>query len=124
MKYLNFLRNSSLVVLSIFAFSACGDADTDRAEDTARDTAEFAQDRAEQAGEYIDDSVVTAQVRAAIFSHDDLSNANISVETNDGVVHLSGTVESEDHIELAENEAREVDGVNSVENSLQVGYND
>lgn len=124
MKYLNFLRNSSLVILSIFAFSACSDADTDRAGDTARDTADYAQDRAEQAGEYIEDSVVTAQVRAAIFSHDDLSNTNISVETHDGVVHLSGSVESERQIDMAERVASDIDGVKSVENSLRVGYND
>jgi len=43
--------------------------------------------------EYVDDSVVTSKVKAAILNEPGLKSAEINVETFKGVVQLSGFVE-------------------------------
>ena len=71
-------------------------------------------------GEYIDDTVITAKVKTAIFNDDTLKSAEINVETFKGVVQLSGFVSSRDHIDRAVKVAKTVSGVKSVKNSMQV----
>ena len=46
------------------------------------------------AGEYVDDSVITTKVKAAIFNESSLKSTEINVETFKGVVQLSGFVSS------------------------------
>ena len=65
-------------------------------------------------GEYIDDSAITAKVKAAIFNEPSLKVAQISVETYKAVVHLSGFVNSSADINTAASVARSVKGVVSV----------
>jgi osmotically-inducible protein OsmY len=72
----------------------------------------------ESAGEYIDDSVITASVKAVIFDDFDLKVGQISVETYKGVVQLSGLVNSSEAVTKAGQLALSVNGVISVENSL------
>jgi len=43
----------------------------------------------------------------------------VKVETTDGVVQLSGTVDSQAQIERAESIAKAIDGVKSVKNDLK-----
>ncbi|KPQ30006.1 MAG: hyperosmotically inducible periplasmic protein [Marinobacter excellens HL-55] len=69
-------------------------------------------------GEYIDDTVITTKVKAAIFNETTLKSAEINVETYKGVVQLSGFVNSQADIDTAVKLAREVKGVKSVENSM------
>ena len=69
-------------------------------------------------GEYIDDSVITANVKALIYDDPDLKIGQISVETNKGVVQLSGFVNSSMAVAKAESLAASVKGVVSVKNSL------
>src|SRR5690606_2214205 len=45
-------------------------------------------------GEYFDDAGVTTRVKKAIYDDPSLKVTQISVTTNDGVVHLTGEVES------------------------------
>lgn len=71
-------------------------------------------------GEYIDDTVITAKVKAAIFSESTLKSAEINVETFKGVVQLSGFVNSQADIDTAVRVAREVEGVKSVINGMQL----
>ena len=52
-------------------------------------------------GEYIDDTVITAKVKAAIFNETTLKSAEINVETYKGVVQLSGFVNSQADINTA-----------------------
>ena len=47
----------------------------------------------EGTGEYVDDTVITGKVKAAIFNEPTLKSAEINVETFKGVVQLSGFVE-------------------------------
>ncbi|HCC81594.1 MULTISPECIES: BON domain-containing protein [unclassified Methylophaga] len=71
-------------------------------------------------GEYIDDSVITTKVKAAILNEETLKVAEINVETFKGVVQLSGFVNSQEDIERAVVVARSVAGVKSVENAMRV----
>ena len=74
----------------------------------------------EGTGEYIDDSVITTKVKAAIFNEPTLKSAEINVETFKGVVQLSGFVNSKADITKAVAVASSVGGVKSVKNSMQL----
>lgn len=74
----------------------------------------------EGTGEYLDDTVITAKVKAAILKEPTLSSAEINVETFKGVVQLSGFVRSTANIGKAIEVANSVSGVKSVKNSLQL----
>ncbi len=76
--------------------------------------------RQESAGEYIDDSVITAKVKAAVFDDPTLKSAEINVETFKGEVQLSGFVGSQADINRAASLARSVKGVTSVKNNMHV----
>lgn len=71
-------------------------------------------------GRYVDDSVITTKVKAAIFENKDLKSTEISVETYKGEVQLSGFVKNKDSIPLATKVASKVDGVKNVKNDLIV----
>ncbi|MBI5521516.1 MAG: BON domain-containing protein [Desulfarculus sp.] len=77
-------------------------------------------DTRESTGEYVDDSTITATVKAAIYNDPKLVVGQISVETFKGVVQLSGFVNSAQAAYTAEEIARSVKGVRSVRNSLIV----
>jgi osmotically-inducible protein OsmY len=74
----------------------------------------------ESTGEYIDDSAITAKVKAAIFEEPSLKVFQINVETYKGEVQLSGFVDSAQKVTKAGEVARGVKGVSSVKNSLIV----
>ncbi|CAG0987524.1 Osmotically-inducible protein Y [Burkholderiales bacterium] len=74
----------------------------------------------EGTGEYIDDTVITAKVKAAIFNEPTLKSAEINVETFKGVVQLSGFVSSPAAVNTAVAVARGVGGVSSVKNDMRV----
>lgn len=74
----------------------------------------------ESTGEYMDNSVITARVKTAIFKEPSLKSAEINVETFKGVVQLSGFVSSQSDINRAVEIARGVDGVKSVQNDMQL----
>jgi osmotically-inducible protein OsmY len=71
-------------------------------------------------GEYIDDSVITTKVKAAIFNEPTLKSAEINVETFKGTVQLSGFVSDQADISKAVEVAKTVEGVKAVKNSMQV----
>lgn len=74
----------------------------------------------ESTGQYIDNSVITSKVKAAIFNEPTLKSMQITVETYKGVVQLSGFVDSEASVKKAGEVARSVEGVVSVKNDLIV----
>jgi osmotically-inducible protein OsmY len=71
-------------------------------------------------GQYVDDSVITTKVKAAIFKESTLKTLQISVKTFKGVVQLSGFVDSGQSVTKAGEVAERVDGVVSVRNDLVV----
>ena len=74
----------------------------------------------EGTGEYLDDSLVTSKIKAAILKDPDLSSAEINVETFKGEVQLSGYVNSIADITKAVEVAQGVKGVNSVKNDMRL----
>ena len=71
-------------------------------------------------GEYIDDSTITAKVKAA-FVHDDAVKAfQIDVNTFKGVVQLAGFVDNSDQKSAAKRDAEGVSGVKDVQNNISV----
>lgn len=73
----------------------------------------------EGTGEYVDDSVITTKVKAAIFNEPTLKSAEINVETFKGVVQLSGFVTSHADMNKAVEVARGVKGVQSVKHDMR-----
>lgn len=71
-------------------------------------------------GEYIDDTVITTKVKAAIFKDTTLKSSEINVETFKGEVQLSGFVNSREDIDMAVARASNVAGVRSVVNSMRL----
>lgn len=74
----------------------------------------------ESAGEYVDNSVITTKVKAAILDEPSLHSLQISVKTYKDVVQLSGFVDSAANARLAGKVAAAVNGVGSVRNDLVV----
>lgn len=72
----------------------------------------------ESVGEYVDDSVITAKVKAAMLEDSTLSSSEINVETSKGRVQLSGFVSSRADIDSAVKIAKGVKGVKSVKNDM------
>jgi osmotically-inducible protein OsmY len=74
----------------------------------------------EGTGEYVDDSVITTKVKAAIFNEPGLKVSEVKVETFKGNVQLSGFVSSRADITGAVRVASAVNGVKSVTNDMQL----
>lgn len=71
-------------------------------------------------GEYIDDTAITTKVKAEIFNDPMLKVLQINVESYDGVVQLSGFVNSRQDADKAVAVASSVKGVKSVKDDLVV----
>ena len=69
-------------------------------------------------GQYFDDAWITARVKARLLKDNLLDNLNIRVETQDGVVQLSGEVKSTKQASHAIGLASAVAGVVSVHSGL------
>ena len=74
----------------------------------------------ESTGQYIDDTVITTKVKAAVFEDPSLKSAESNVETFKGEVQLSGFVSSQDAINRAVTLARGVEDVAGVTNPMQL----
>ncbi len=74
----------------------------------------------ESTGGYIDDSTITAKVKAAIIATPGLSSLDTKVETYKGVVQLSGFVNLQQDVQRTAEVAKAVAGVKSVQNNLIV----
>ncbi|NHZ34856.1 BON domain-containing protein [Massilia rubra] len=71
----------------------------------------------EGTGEFIDDTIITGKVKAALVADPDLKATQINVETFKGTVQLSGFVPAE-HIGRAVSLVRRIDGVKDVKNDM------
>lgn len=74
----------------------------------------------ESTGQYVDNSVLTAKVKTAIFNEPTLKSTEIGVETFKGEVQLSGFVSSIAQTNKAVEIAKSVPGVTSVKNDMRV----
>jgi hyperosmotically inducible protein len=98
------------------------DADDNR--DGKLDAAEFTKAQAihdrVRAGQYVDDTVITAKVKAALLKDPVVSGFAVSVETRKGVVLLSGFVQNDNQARRAVQIASAVQGVVTVKNALAI----
>jgi hyperosmotically inducible protein len=100
----------------------------DRAGEKTRDTAGTVADKTERAtgnagqktAAAASDTAITTKVKANIFKEPDLKSMAIHVETEKGVVMLSGFVDSKAEADKAVKVAKSVDGVTSVKSAIKV----
>ena len=99
-------------------------AATDRATiktDGATDRmADKTADAASRSGKVVADSVITTKVKADLFKEPELSAMAIHVETEKGVVMLSGFVDNKADADKAVRLAKSVDGVSQVKSAIKV----
>jgi osmotically-inducible protein OsmY len=113
---------SMLIVVGLAACEKPGTAETagkniDRTMDQA---GQKIGNAAEKAGVAIDDTEITAKIKAAFLAESGLKTLRISVDTVKGVVTLSGSVDTQSHSDLAKAMAGAVSGVSKVNNQLVV----
>lgn len=70
------------------------------------------------AGDYAADAEITTKVKAKLLGAKDVKSFDISVVTFDGVVQLSGFVNSQMQMDKATEIAKGVNGVKKVKNDL------
>lgn len=115
------LKTITTISLAVMLTAMLGCASTSQKEPTAaKDTAGTSESSKESAGEYLDDSVITTRVKTAVFNEPTLKSSEINVETFKGVVQLSGFVNSQVDINKAVEIARNIKGVTSVQNDMQL----
>ena len=76
------------------------------------------KDKAEVAEEFVDDVVISLKIKTAIAKNYHLKNSKIEVNVANGVVTLSGTVDSEPNIRRAIQTAENEEDVKSVIDKL------
>ena len=92
----------------------------DKAQNSANTAGEKIDSSMNKVGNFMDDSSITAKVKAALVDHDSIKSTDISVKTDNKVVTLSGFVESQTQAEEAVKVAKGVEGVSSVSDKLHV----
>jgi hyperosmotically inducible periplasmic protein len=73
-------------------------------------------------GQSVDDGLITTQVKAKLVGDSRTSGLQINVETQGGVVQLSGFADSNESKARAAELAREVTGVTNVRNDVQIRH--
>jgi hyperosmotically inducible protein len=74
----------------------------------------------DSAGAIIDDSVITAKVKAALIENATTKGHEINVETQNGVVQLSGFVDTSAQKTAATSVVQTIEGVSDVNNDIDV----
>ena len=103
MKKRNIVIRCLVLLMLIATFAACASTRT-----------------RESAGAYVDDSVITTKVKSLLAGDDFLKSFQISVETHQGTVQLSGFVNTQKAVDKAAKIVRSVKGVKSIKNDLIV----
>jgi hyperosmotically inducible periplasmic protein len=140
---MNMMRPHTLAIALLLAFplAACNKANPnetvgqklDRAVDTTKEKVAAAGDKIEQktdqiankietseTKEKLDDTAITASVKAGLLKDPDLSAIKIEVETTNGVVALNGVADNPVARDRAGTIAKSVKGVNEVHNNVVV----
>jgi hyperosmotically inducible protein len=100
---LPFIRRALVVVVLAASMSACS---------VARNQ--------ETVGSYVDDSLITTDIKSKMAADKDVAATSISVETLNGVTQLSGFAKSQLEKERAAEIARQAKGVRAVRNDIVV----
>ena len=92
----------------------------ENAKQTGRDVKNTTKNAAHDTGEMMSDAAITTKVKASLLTEKNLKSLGINVDTNNGVVTLTGTVPSATEVKQAEDVARGVKGVKEVKNELHL----
>ncbi len=105
---LHFFIGFNLLMLSFFAFGY----DNSQADSQSKNPSKF-----DSASQTFNDSTITAKIKAKLLKSSLLSAFDIKVTTDNGIVKLSGNVDSDAQYEQAIIFAQNTDGVKDVESS-------
>jgi hyperosmotically inducible protein len=97
--------------LAAATLAACEQADR-------QNFAEKAREQSTVVARAIDDTAITAKVKAALVAADSAAGTSIDVETTQGKVTLTGKVPEREQIDKMVRIAASVDGVKGVDNRL------
>jgi len=112
------LLRSTVIAGAVAVAAACNRADTTA---DARHAAAEVKKVAAKAGDQLADSWLTTKIQAQYFADDDIKARFINVSTHDGVVTLSGRVESAESKQQALQIAQNTDGVREIRDHLVIG---
>ena len=110
-----------VLLASVLGFTACKqEGPAEKAGKKIDQTSEQAGQKIEKAGAVMDDSSITAKIKSDMAADPLLKASQITVTTKNGVVKLSGVVDSQQSIDRALEITRNVKNVQSTENNLVV----
>lgn len=95
------------------AFTGCASTDSGKATGGS-------VEKKQSTGEYVDDAAITTKVKSALAADPTAKATQVNVETYQGVVQLSGFVDSQESASKAVEIAKGVEGVKSVKNNMAV----
>lgn len=114
---------SSLLAATPFAAGAA-DSKLAQAKDKAESKMDEVKDKAKSATESaktaVSDSWITSKTKIALFADERVKGREVGVDTQKGVVYLRGKVDSDEAKTAAAEVAKNIEGVQSVKNDLQV----
>lgn len=99
------------VLLSIAFVAGCASTGSDKKGDASA---------SRSTGQVVDDATITAKVKSALLADADISGLKINVDTDKGVVRLKGEIKTFALRKKAEEIAKGVTGVKSVDNQLVI----
>jgi acyl CoA:acetate/3-ketoacid CoA transferase len=123
------IKYFGIALLLVACLSACekpGPAETagkkidQTVGDAGRQISDSVEKASNKAGVAIDDTEITAKIKAAFLAEHGLKTLQISVETDKGVVTLSGSADTLANSEMAKALAGAVAGVSRVKNQLVI----
>lgn len=122
------LKNANMLLalfLGLAALNASAETEkttVDSAKSAASNAGEAVDNSINKVGDFMDDSTITARVKAALIDHKDINSGDISVKTENKVVTLSGDVTSAEQKSQALSVAKAVEGVSQVNDKLTVQH--
>ena len=96
------------------------DRTTPSAEQKMDQAAADMKQKAGEAKDKVADATITAKVKSALMGEPELKALQIHIDTDNGVVTLTGSVDTPQKLELATQVAQRVEGVKSVDNRLNM----
>ena len=112
--------NTKLIASSLIAGAALALAPlAGYAADTKEDTSHMS--KTEKVKDYVNDSTITTKVKAELAKDKQVSASKIKVETDHGVVKLTGNAATKEEADKAATIAQGTKGVASVDNEIKVG---
>ncbi len=99
-----------VVMMGALLFAGCSEQTQQQLGEATQSVASDAKENLERAAESTQDALETAQltsrVKAALMASDQIATGNLNVESEDGAVHLKGSVEDESQRTLAQEIAK------------------